>query len=346
MSKSGWPELVAMAEGRNADCTIGGDDDKNIPVLNGTNWQLWKFKMRAYLQSKECWLIVDGTKPRSHKWEQEEYSIPAVTEVEKGVEKVVKEATMAWRDTTKVTEEWLEWTEADNKALGIITLKLSPSLSMMIKKTAALTWAGLIKCFDQPGAAGVYVDFQKAIRWKFPQNKNPVQEIGDLMVIIDRLAANKIVFPENLQVMMILEALPDGWDHLASTLLHSVESEDLTLQDVVPKLQDEWDRRSIRHGGGDSHAFVARNTIKHPGRKPQWQTQQQPQYRQPQQQNSGQHQNRPQGPRPFQSRPLCDRIAPYNPNQQCFQARQQEGFNPNIAPGARGPNYNKNAQNR
>src|SRR6266704_312537 len=148
--------------------------------------------------------------------------------------------------------------------------------------------------------------------------------------------------------MMILGALPEGWDHLASTLLHSVDSEDLTLSDVVPKLQDEWDRRSIRHGGGDSHAFVARNTIKRPGRKPQWQAQQQqPQYRQPsQQQNSGQYQNRPQGPQHFQGRPLRDRIAPYNPNQQCFQPRQQQGFNPNIAPGARGPNYNKNAQNR
>src|SRR6266571_4139060 len=132
------------------------------------------------------------------------------------------------------------------------------------------------------------------------------------MVIIERLAANKIVFPENLQAMMILGSLPEGWDHLASTLLHSVDSEDLTLNDVIPKLQDEWDRHSIKHGGGDSHAFMARNTIKCPGRKPQWQAQQQPQFRQPQQ-NSGNFQNRPQGPRPFQSQPLHDRIAPYNP---------------------------------
>src|SRR6266568_5138126 len=71
MSKSGWPELVAMADGKNAGHTIGGDEDKNIPVLNGMNWQVWKFKMRAYLQSKECWLIVDGTKSKPCKWEQE-----------------------------------------------------------------------------------------------------------------------------------------------------------------------------------------------------------------------------------------------------------------------------------
>src|SRR6266567_6696112 len=132
MSESGWPKLVAMVDGKNANRTIGGDDDKNIPVLNGTNWQVWKFKMRAYLQSKECWLIVDGTKTKPRKWEQEEYSVPAVMEVDKGVEKVIKEATTAWRDTTKFTEEWMEWIEADSKALGIMTLKLSPSLSGMI----------------------------------------------------------------------------------------------------------------------------------------------------------------------------------------------------------------------
>src|SRR6266704_6134986 len=111
MSKSGWPELVAMADGRNADCTIGGDDDKNIPVLNGTNWQVWKFKMQAYLQSKEVWLFVDGTKPKPCKWVQQEYSVPAVVEVDKGVEKTIKEATTEWRDTTKFTEEWMEWIE-------------------------------------------------------------------------------------------------------------------------------------------------------------------------------------------------------------------------------------------
>ncbi len=105
MSKSGWPELVAMAEGRNADCTIGGDDDKNIPVLNGTNWQIWKFKMRAYLQSKECWLIVDGTRSKPRKFDQVEYSVPAVIEVDKGVEKVITAATTAWKDTTKGNDD-------------------------------------------------------------------------------------------------------------------------------------------------------------------------------------------------------------------------------------------------
>jgi hypothetical protein len=142
------------------------------------------------------------------------------------------------------------------------------------------------------------------------------------------LDTNGIKTPENLRVMMVLGGLPNDWDQIASTMLHTIDASKLTMAEIMPKLQQEWNRHSVRNGGNQQQAFVARRNIKRAGKRPEWQNQGPNNHFRPQNNynNQGQifaqGQNRP-NQKPFQNRQLRDRIAPYNPSQQRFHNNQQ-----------------------
>jgi hypothetical protein len=57
---SGWRYIDYLA--RNSDIMrVGGDGDKtDVKTLDGTNYQQWAPKMKAYLMSKELWYYVNG----------------------------------------------------------------------------------------------------------------------------------------------------------------------------------------------------------------------------------------------------------------------------------------------
>jgi hypothetical protein len=57
---SGWRYIDYLA--RNTDIMrVGGDGDKtDVKTLDGTNYQQWAPKMKAYLMSKELWYYVNG----------------------------------------------------------------------------------------------------------------------------------------------------------------------------------------------------------------------------------------------------------------------------------------------
>ena len=63
-------------------------------------------------------------------------------------------------------------------------LKISNSLRFMVETTSKATWDSFQEGYGQPGAAGVFVDFQKAIHWKMNSNRNPAEEISELMTIM------------------------------------------------------------------------------------------------------------------------------------------------------------------
>jgi hypothetical protein len=124
--------------------------------------------------------------------------------------------------------------------------------------------------------------------------------------ILDRLDTNGISTPENLRVMMVLGGLPNDWDQIASTMLHTIDASKLTMAEIMPKLQQEWNRCSVRNGGNQQQALVARSNIKRAGKKPEWQNQGPNNQFRPQNnynnqgQNFAQGQNRP-NQKPFQN---------------------------------------------
>jgi hypothetical protein len=58
---SGWLTVDHLARNVRSHMTVGGDSDKtDVKTLDGTNYQQWAPKMRAYLMSKESWYYVNG----------------------------------------------------------------------------------------------------------------------------------------------------------------------------------------------------------------------------------------------------------------------------------------------
>jgi Ser/Thr protein kinase RdoA (MazF antagonist) len=101
-------------------------------------------------------------------------------------------AMVTWRDTTheqqvrnrkardKYNKIVRELTENEEKALGLISMKLSPSLIHLIKDTARATWLTLKSEFRTIGAAGVYLDWMKLKEFQMTPNRDLSVQIGQL----------------------------------------------------------------------------------------------------------------------------------------------------------------------
>ena len=85
----------------------------------------------------------------------------------------------------------------------------------MVGTTAALTWTALNTQFAQTGVAAVYQDFKAAMRYKLG-TLNPAKDITKLYTHLKRLRANQVVIPDYVQGMMLLNAIPEEWDHVAT----------------------------------------------------------------------------------------------------------------------------------
>ena len=156
--------------------------DKTVPVFDGSNFLEWSAQMKGYLQLKGWGRIVDGTITR-----------PAA----QGADQTA-------------------WDNADEMALGCITLKLAHNMRTgMVGATSALTWTALQTTFARSSVSAVYQDFKAAIRMKVGTS-NPAKDITKLFTHLERLKANGVTIPDYVQGMMLLNAIPDDWDHVAA----------------------------------------------------------------------------------------------------------------------------------
>ena len=161
--------------------------DKFVPTFDGSNFLEWKAQMQAYLMEKGLWRITNGT------------------------------LTLPVAGTTGATAADVEtWHTKDDQANGSMTLRLAHNLRTgIVGTTAALTWTALNTQFAQTGVAAVYQDFKAAMRCKLGTS-NPAKDITKLYTHLERLRANQVVIPDYVQGMMLLNAIPEEWDHVAA----------------------------------------------------------------------------------------------------------------------------------
>jgi hypothetical protein len=119
---SGWRLVDYLAKNDKFYMRVGGDGDKtDVKTLDGTNYQQWAPKMKAYLMSKELWYYVNGETKRPSCVPAPVYPVP-----EEGTTTVTASAINAYKAASKTYNEQREvqivWDRADNKALVIIQL--------------------------------------------------------------------------------------------------------------------------------------------------------------------------------------------------------------------------------
>jgi hypothetical protein len=135
--------------------------------------------MQAYLKSKELWYYVNGVTNRPSCIDPPAEPIPA-----EGSTTVERSTRLAYESTLKTYNDQratrLEWDTADDKALGIIQLRMADKLQYLVKGTARLTWENIKSQFDVSGPAAIFVDFKYVINFKFDERKEPSVQVAEL----------------------------------------------------------------------------------------------------------------------------------------------------------------------
>jgi len=109
--------------------------------------------------------------------------------------------------------------------------------------------------YRTPGAAGVFVEFKRLTWMTIQGNQDPTPALNQMQSMIGYLASNGLTLPNSAQAMILLGALPNDWQGFASTLLATLHVnptaaqiaagvQQLTFDSVLPKIMEEWSRKS------------------------------------------------------------------------------------------------------
>jgi hypothetical protein len=267
---SGWRLVDYLAGNNKFYMRVGGDGDKtNVKTLDGTNYQQWAPKMKAYLMSKELWYYVNGETKRPLCIDAPIQPVP-----ETGSTTVAASATTAYKAALKTYNEQRDvqivWDRADNKALGIIQLRMADKLQYLVKDTSLESWANIKSQFDVSGPAAIFVDFKYVINFKFDERKEPAVQVAELNTRLNRLATHGFNLDHRIQAMIILSGLPQSWDSVQGSILANHDMGELDISVIMPILQEEWQRRQARHGNHKS-SHLARGGIRGAPQRQPWQ---------------------------------------------------------------------------
>jgi hypothetical protein len=259
---SGWRYVDYLARNSNL-MRVGGDGDKtDVKTLDGTNYQQWAPKMKAYLMSKELWYYVNGETKCPLCIDAPIQPVP-----ESGSTTVAASATAAYEAALKTYNEQRDvqivWDRADNKALGIIQLRMADKLQYLVKDTSLESWANIKSQFDVSGPAAIFVDFKYVINFKFDERKEPAIQFAEINTQLNRLATHGFNLDHRIQAMIILSGLPQSWDSVQGSILANHDMGELDISVIMPILQEEWQRRQARRGDHKS-SHLARGECMEP----------------------------------------------------------------------------------
>jgi len=206
-----------------------GDMKKTTPVLTGaSNYLEWKSAMKSLLQVMGVWRYAHT-------------QVAAVIAGQGGA----------------TAEQQATYETNRDKALGTITYYTSALIrqNLMNENDPHNAWEQLNTSYGTPGAAGVFVEFKRLTRMTIQGNQDPTPALNQMQSTIGYLASNGLTLPNTAQAMLLLGALPNDWQGFASTLLATLHVnptaaqitagvQQLTFDAVLPKIMEEWSRKS------------------------------------------------------------------------------------------------------
>ena len=95
------------------------------------------------------------------------------------------------------------------------------------------------------------MEFHKAVRMQIKENEDPNPHIQEMQSVFSYLTNNGLTLPDSARAMILLSALPPKWEGFTLTILATLPiaapaagGAALTFVAVLPKIQEEWSRRS------------------------------------------------------------------------------------------------------
>ena len=161
--------------------------------------------------------------------------------------------------------------DKDDQALGMIQLWLSHGLYSLCAHSSWHTWKNLEDQFGKPGAAMIFTDFKALTAFRLTGG-NPALEISKMITLLECLRANHCKFNGFVQAMILLNALPQKWDHIASVYIQEMEVNDFNLVRIREHIIGEWE---CSNAGKASVSANKLSAVKHKGKSPQLNNQKQ-----------------------------------------------------------------------
>ncbi|KAL1955928.1 hypothetical protein VTO42DRAFT_7913 [Malbranchea cinnamomea] len=200
-------------------------NDFKLKPLDRTNAVMWKNQMRHYLQTQNCWDVVEYT------WEN--------------------------RDKPEIRKAILEdpdWGGADSTAQLYISQHIREGDITLAQRygTSGEVWHFLLEKYDRKTKADFVSVLIKVTNWKKDPSMDIEQSLQQLEQLVDELHVirNKEVFDEEMVMYFFLQGLPDSYRSVRSAIY---DSGDLDKMSVLARLQNEE-----RYSGGNQNEMANR----------------------------------------------------------------------------------------
>uniref|UniRef100_A0A8D8KUH0 Copia protein n=1 Tax=Culex pipiens TaxID=7175 RepID=A0A8D8KUH0_CULPI len=203
---------------------MAADPKTGIARLNEGNWQVWKLRMDALLETEELWEVV-------------EEEVPAAVEQDAA------------------------WKRKDRKARGMMIVALEDSQLRHIKgQVHAHDIYEALKAHHEKTTRSVRVSLLKKLcTLNLAEGDEIEAHLREFEELFDRLEAAGTSLDTDTQICMLLRSLPVSYDGVV-TALDCLADDDISLQVVKARLEDEYNRQLERQGGDSKTEKAMRST--------------------------------------------------------------------------------------
>ncbi|KAI0782357.1 hypothetical protein BC629DRAFT_1440717 [Irpex lacteus] len=262
-----------------------------IPTFGGSNWIGFSELMKAYLQAKGIWYVIEEDEP--------DFVVAAISlppSHEGSVAGDAPAATTAAAPTAATIseedrKEFREWRKDNGSAMGFIRLRVTTAIAETILKkhaTARRQWHALQDQFAKVTSTEVYTQFKSALDLTIPSDGDPTPALNKLYEHFERLDSFSHGLPTALEAMLVVVKAP-GYAGSVIQTVTAADPDDLVAKDVGNQVINAWRTKNLNRGNKAANKVSA---VKQKKGNPNFsQQQQQPQQQRPQgQQQQGQQQ--------------------------------------------------------
>ena len=207
--------LADSVDSQQNSITMSSALDKMVLVFTSSNWQQWHTTMQAYLRAQGQWFVYGTAQP---------------------------------------ADEHDLWYEHNEKALGNITLRVSPLIQTAISHltTVKEVWDHLKENYGTPSIGNTYAELSWLLLTTIPAGSHLAPAITKMLSHFTYLKDTGFEFPANVQAMVILCKLPPTMEVVAQILSQTSPSEIKTLKpDGIVKVATlSFKQKGASHGSG------------------------------------------------------------------------------------------------
>ena len=195
-----------------------------IEKFSGSNFSLWKLKMKAILRKDNCLPAIEGR--------------PA-----------------------DITDE--KWKEMDDNAVASLHLAMADSVlsSIAEKKTAKEIWDTLIQLYEVKSLHSRIFLKRRLYTLRMSESTSVPDHINNLNTLFAQLSASDFTIVENERAELLLQSLPDSYDQLVINITNNNIVDRLSFNDVAGAVLEEESRRKNKEDRQESSKQMKALTV-------------------------------------------------------------------------------------